>query len=90
MVPMFIIILLFLAAFFLITWQYFQIDPKRRIMNLRFLMMVCACAAAIGYPLFNLTHPGDRHASWLFCGLGLFWLVSAWFLLRNMPPREQY
>ncbi len=87
---MFIIILLFLVAFFLTFWQYFQIDPKRRILNLRFFMMACAVAAAIGYPLFYLGHPGDRHASWLFLGLGLFWVVSAYLLLRRMPPREQY
>ncbi|MGA3401737.1 MAG: hypothetical protein ABSC95_21195 [Acetobacteraceae bacterium] len=87
---MFIIILVLLAAFMLTMWQYFTIDPKRRILNLRFVMMVCAIIAAIGYPLFNITYPGDRHASWLFLGLGLLLLVSAYILLRNMPPRDQY
>ncbi len=85
-----IIILLFLAAFLLTVWQYFTIDPKRRVLNLRFVMMVGAIAAAIGYPLFNVGFPGDRHASWLFLALGLFWLASAAYLLRHMPPRETY
>jgi hypothetical protein len=90
MVPMTIIILVFLAAFFLIFWQYFQIDAKRRILNLRFFMMVCALAAAVGYPLYDVGYPGDRHASWLLLALALFWLASAYVLLRRMPPREQY
>jgi hypothetical protein len=90
MVPLFIIFLLFLSAFALMLWQYFVLDPKRRILNVRFLMMLSAAAADIGYPLYRNTHPHDRQMSWLFLGLGLFWLASAYYLLRQIPPREQY
>jgi heme O synthase-like polyprenyltransferase len=90
MVPMPIIILLFLVSFFLATWQYVQIDPRRRVLNVRFGLMVGAIAAAIGYPLFVFQHPDDRLASWLFLGLGLFWICSGYYLLRRMPPRENY
>jgi len=90
MVPTSVIILLFLAAFFLNGWQYYQIDPKRRVLNLRFALMAGATIGAIGYPLINAYDPGDRHASWLFLALGLFWLATAYYLLRRMPPRETY
>lgn len=88
MVPMTIIILLFVVAFFLVTWQYLEIDPSRRILNIRFALMVGAIVAAIAYPIFNYKFPGDRQASWLFLALALFWLASAYYLLRRMPARE--
>ncbi|HVC59669.1 MAG TPA: hypothetical protein VND19_04800 [Acetobacteraceae bacterium] len=90
MVPTTVIILLFLVAFFLVTWQYVQIDPRRRILNVRFALMAGAVVTDVGYPIFTFEAPGDRLASWLFLALGLFWLASAYYLLRRMPPRENY
>jgi hypothetical protein len=90
MVPMFIIILLFLAAFVLTLLQYFHIDPKRRVVNIRFALMVCAIIGAIGYPLFDYFDPGDRHASWLLFALAVLCMAIAWRLFRTMPPREEY
>jgi hypothetical protein len=90
MVPMAIIILVFLTVFSLTFWQYFQIDPKRRILNLRFAMMVGAIAGSIGYPIYNFFSPRDRPVSWLLLALGLFWLTMAYYMLRHMPPRDTY
>ena len=90
MVPATLIILLFLASFVLTLFQYVMIDAKRRILNLRFLLMVGAAAVAISYPLYIFNVPGDRHTSWLLLILGLFWVVTAYVLLRRMPPRETY
>jgi hypothetical protein len=90
MVPTAIIVLVFLAAFLLTLWQYFQTDPKRRVLNLRFAMMAGAIVAAIGYPLHNFFFPGDRFASWLSLALGLFWLIVTYYMLRHMPPRDIY
>ena len=89
MVPDFVIILSFLIAFFLLVWQYFVIDPKRRVWNLRFALMVCAIAAAIAYPIYDFYEPGRRQISWLSLMVGLFWLGMAFYLLRRMPPKEQ-
>lgn len=90
MVPTSIISLLFVAAFLLTLWQYFRIDPRRRILNLRFVMMICAVTAAIGYPVFVANHRAGRHASWWVLGLALFWLASSYYMSRRMPPPEQY
>ena len=90
MVPMFVIILLFLATFMLTMWQYFRIDPKRRVVNIRFALMVTAIAGAIGYPIFNYCYPDDRHASWLLLALAALCMAIAYRLLRTMPPREEY
>jgi predicted Abi (CAAX) family protease len=90
MAPTFIIVLLFLTAFMLLVWQYFKIDPRRRILNVRFAMMVAAIATDIGYPIHVSNHPGDRYMSWVFLLLGLFWVALALVLLRTMPPPERY
>jgi hypothetical protein len=90
MAPKFVIILSFLVSFLLLVWQYFYIDPKRRVWNLRFALMVCAIAAAIAYPIFDVTEPGRRQVSWLFLVVGVFWLGMAYYLLRRMPPKDQY
>ncbi len=89
MVPTPIIVLLFIAAFLLVIWQYIRIDPRRRILNLRFGMMVGAIAGVFGYPLYRIYAP-DRQTSWIFLGLALFWVLAASYLLRHMPPREEY
>jgi hypothetical protein len=90
MVPATLIILLFLGAFLLTLFQYVMIDAKRRILNLRFLWMVGAAGVALCYPLYIFKVPGDRHTSWLFLILGVFWMLTAYVLLRRMPPRETY
>jgi hypothetical protein len=90
MVPSFMIILPFLAAFVLTLWQYVAIDPKRRILNIRFWLMVGAIVAAISYPVFIFYVPDDRPASWLLFALALFWLAGAYHLFRNMPPPADY
>jgi hypothetical protein len=90
MVPTPVIILPCIAAFLLTIWQYVQIDPRRRVLNLRFALMVGAIASALLYPLFKYESPDNRQASWLFLVLALFWLAAAFYLLRRMPPREEY
>ena len=90
MAPRPVIILLFLASFGLLVFQYVEIDPKRRVLNLRFGMMISAIAGAIGYPLFTFFFPGNRQASWLFLAVALVWIATAYRLLRRMPPREEH
>jgi hypothetical protein len=90
MIPTSVIILLFIAAFLLVLVQYYQIDPKRRVLNLRFALMLGASVGAVSYPLVSFYDPGDRHVSWLFLALGLLWLATAYYLWRRMPPREGY
>jgi hypothetical protein len=90
MVPEVIIIPPFLVAFVLATWQYLKIDPKRRILNVRFALMAGATIAAFGYPIYTYYYPEDRRASWLLLALGLFWMATTYYLFRRMPRREEY
>ena len=90
MIPTFLIIIPFIAAFAIIVWQYWAIDPRRRIFNLRFMLAVCAVVAIFYYIFHVHDYPHDRHTSWVFEALSLIWLVWAWWLLRRMPPRETY
>jgi hypothetical protein len=90
MVPEVFIIPLFLVAFLMATWQYLKIDPKRRVLNVRFALMAGAATAAIGYPIYSYCYPEDRRASWLLLALGLFWMATAHYLFRRMPRREEY
>jgi hypothetical protein len=89
-VPTVIIIPLFLAAFVMLAWQYQQIDPRRRILNLRFGAMIGAFIAIIYYVFYVHFDPGDSSMSWIFLGLALFWLWWARYMMRRMPPRENY
>jgi len=90
MIPEVFIIVSFLTAFGILLWQYFQIDPRRRILNLRFLLMVAAIVATFYYIVHAQVEPDDRHTSWMFQALGLLWIAWGWWLLRRMPPREHY
>jgi hypothetical protein len=88
MVPRTIIILLFIAAFLMTFWQYYRIDAARRVLNLRFALMVSAIAGAIGYIFFSQFHPDNRQVSWVFLALALLWLATSYHLLRRMPVRR--
>jgi hypothetical protein len=90
MVPTVLIILPFLAAFVLALFQYMQIDPRRRVLNVRFGLMAGAAIFSVSYPILEFYVPDDRPLSWLFLALALFWLASAYHLARNMPPREDF
>lgn len=89
-IPTILIFLPFLAAFCLTTWQYYQIDPRRRILNLRFMLMASAIVAMFFYLFHVFNYPDDRRTSWIFEALGVIWLGWSWWLLRRMPPRENY
>ena len=89
MVPIPLIIVLFLVSFLLTIWQYSAVDPRRRILNVRFALLAGSVIAFIWYPIFIHIHPDDRHTSWLMLAWGVLWLVWAFYLLRHMPPREE-
>jgi hypothetical protein len=90
MIPQPIIIISFIVAFIMLAIQYYMIDPRRRVLNLRFVLMVGAIMAAIGYPVGDYIQPGGPQLSWIFGGLALFWLLLSYYLLRRMPPRDHY
>ena len=88
-VPTAVIFVLFLVAFGLASWQYVEIDPRRRILNVRFGLMASSVVALFYYVFHIHYHPRDWQSSWIFGAMGAVWLGWAWHLLRRMPPREQ-
>ena len=75
------IVPLYIASFVMLAVQYYRVDPERRILNLRFPLMVGAVAlmnASVGFDKLPLSP--------VFFLLALFWLGLAIYLFRLMPP----
>jgi hypothetical protein len=81
MIPTAAIVPLFLVSFVVLAFQYFRVNPDRRLLNLRFGLM----AGAIVLALVQIAYPG-RPLSLVLLLLGLFWLVYSLYLLRGLPP----
>lgn len=75
------IIPLYIASFIMVAFQYYRIDPERRLLNLRFGLMVGTVAL-----LFATVFLGNLPLSPVFFLLALFSLGLALYLFRRMPP----
>ena len=76
----FAIIPLFIASFILFSFQYYRVNPERRVLNFQFLMFRSGGIAV---------HHGvaqGRSLSPVFFLLGLVWIGVSLFLLRFLPP----
>ena len=73
----------FLAAFVWLAWQYFIVNPDRRLLNARFILMAGAITITFLY-LMAIPHTGIIPLVFLL--LGLAWLGAAMVLQRLMPP----
>jgi len=71
----------FIVSFVVLCIQYYRIHPERRVLNLRFLLMMGAVAL-----LFTTVFLSDLQLSLVFFLLSLFWLGLSVWLLRYMPP----
>ncbi|HME25543.1 MAG TPA: hypothetical protein VKI44_30125 [Acetobacteraceae bacterium] len=80
-IPYGAIIPLYIASFIMLAFQYFRINPERRVMNLRFGLMVGAVAL-----MFITVFLGNLPLSPVFFLLALFWLGLTVLLSRHMPP----
>ncbi len=80
-IPNFAIIPIYIVSFIILVIQYFRINPERRILNLRFVLMVGAVVL-----LFCTVFFSRMHLSLVFFLLALFWLGLSLYLLRMMPP----
>jgi hypothetical protein len=77
----FAIIPIYIVSFIILVIQYFRINPDRRILNLRFLLMLGAVVLLFATVFFS-----PMHLSLAFFLLALFWLGLSLYLLRMMPP----
>lgn len=83
-IPNGLIVPLFIVSFVLFAFQYFRINPERRILDLRFGMMLGAIVlivASVGLVNWQL--------SLVFFLLALVWLGLAIHLVRRLPPPRQ-
>ena len=72
---------LLVASFVICAFQYYRVNPDRRLLNLRFGMMLGAVVllfAVIGKPRWSLE---------LFV-LAIVWLGLSIYLLRSLPPAK--
>ncbi len=65
----------------MLAFQYYRINPDRRVLNLQFGLMAGAIVL-----MFLAISMADPFMSLVFFGLGLFWLGLTLYLLRYMPP----
>jgi hypothetical protein len=72
---------LYIASFVMYSFQYFRVNPERRVLNLRFLLMVAT--VTLQFATVFLDRLG---LSPVFFLLALFLLGLSFYLLRFMPP----
>jgi hypothetical protein len=79
--PTSVIVPLYLVSFVLLTIQYYWLNPERRVVNLRFGLMVGAVVL-----IFASVGLGNSPLSPVLFLLALFWLALTLYLFRFMPP----
>jgi len=77
------IVPLYIASFALLYYQYYRINPDRRLLNVRFGLMAGSVLL-----MFATIFWDNELASPVFFLLGLFWLGLSFYLLRFLPPSE--
>lgn len=72
---------LYIASFLMLGFQYYRINPDRRVMNLQFGLMAGAIVL-----MFTAISMANDFMSLVFFALGLFWLGLTLYLFRFLPP----
>jgi hypothetical protein len=80
-IPTSAIVPFFIASFILLAFQYFRINPDRRLLNLQFGLMLTAIVLAF----VGILRPGGPLSVVLFLA-ALFWLGLSLYLFRHLPP----
>jgi len=79
--PTSVIVPLYLVSFVLLMIQYYWLNPERRVVNLRFGLLVGAVVL-----IFASVGLGNSPLSPALFLLALFWLALTLYLFRFMPP----
>lgn len=90
MIPTYLIVPLFLIAFLISVYQYYVVDPVRRLTDLRAVMVWGAILGMFMQLGYRILWPQYWQPSVAFLALSLAWLGLSIFLLRRMPPRAPY
>jgi len=81
-IPDWAIVPLFIVSFLLLLFQYYRVNPDRRLLNLHFAMMVGDFVLMICTISIN----SSPRLSQIFFALAVIWLVSTLWMLRYVPP----
>ena len=81
MIPTSAVVPFYIVSFVLLAFQYFRVNPDRRLLNLRFAMML----GAVVLVFVQILMP-ERTLSMVLFLLALFWLALTLYLFRHMPP----
>ncbi|HET8997132.1 MAG TPA: hypothetical protein VFN42_10745 [Acetobacteraceae bacterium] len=92
-IPSGIIMPLFFVGFAMTCYQYYHIDPRRRVLNLRFAIMAVTTVGAVSFPVVQYLY-GQKAllapVSQGYTAAGVLCLVLSYILLKRMPPAEHY
>jgi hypothetical protein len=87
-IPTFLIVPCFLAAFGLFCWSYYVRDPVNRVTDLRFLLAVLSLAMALVYGYLNFARYPLSAISGPFFLTGAALLVLSFQMVRR-PARHR-
>ena len=80
-IPSAAIIPLYIASFVVLAFEYFRVNPERRLLNLHFGLMGGAVVLMLA-DVFLV----EWLLSLIFFVLALSWLGFSLYLLRHLPP----
>jgi hypothetical protein len=80
-IPTSAIVPLYIVSFVLLAFQYFRLNPDRRLLNLHFGLMLGAVVLAFVAILMP-----ERTLSMVLFLLALCWLGLTIYLFRHLPP----
>jgi len=80
--PTWTIVPLFIVSFVLLLFQYYRVNPDRRLLNLHFGMMV----GDLVLMMCTITINSGPRLSQIFFALALIWLGSTLWMMRYVPP----
>ena len=70
---------LFIASFALAAFQYFRINPERRLLNPQFGLM-------LGAVVFAIAAGTVPQWSYVLFVMSIIWLATTLYMFRMMPP----
>jgi alkylated DNA repair dioxygenase AlkB len=71
----------YIVSFVLLAFQYFRVNPEKRLVNLRFGLMAGAVVLMLGAIFLT-----EWFLALIFFTLALVWLGLSVYLLRSLPP----
>jgi hypothetical protein len=71
----------YIVSFVLLAFQYFRVNPEKRLVNLRFGLMAGAIVLMLAAVVLT-----EWFFALIFFTLALVWLGLSVYLLRTLPP----